>query len=238
MPLISKSFADELSNKEMRVEYLRAQLGTRVAQQIRTLRAQREMSQKDFADAMDTGQSTVSQFEQIDYGRWGFRTLVDMAAAFDVGLVVEFVSYAEFLSRMDNLGAETLQVPAFDSAQLESLCPDSPPLKSTPNVIEPVGQENRAIGAYVFNLANSVSATPYYPLLPVQENANETDRKLKTANMVLAKQNAALRHQLDTMRQLLQMRQGELLPDDPQVPEAYVLAGQFKGRGSPQGGYS
>ena len=91
MSVISKRFADELAEKEMRHAYLSAQTRTKLINQIRTIRNQRGWSQGQFAEVLGKPQSNVSRLENREYGSFTLNTLFELASAFDVGLIVEFV---------------------------------------------------------------------------------------------------------------------------------------------------
>jgi transcriptional regulator with XRE-family HTH domain len=122
MTVISKRFADELSEKEMRDAYLSAQTRTKLTNQIRAIRSQRGWSQGEFAKRLDKPQSNVSRLENREYGSFTLNTLFELASAFDVGLVVEFVQYDDFLRRTHDLSPSHLQVQSFSRASLETLC--------------------------------------------------------------------------------------------------------------------
>lgn len=114
MTVISKRFAAELSEKAMRDAYLSAQTRTRLVNQIRAIRTQRGWSQGDFAGILGKPQSNVSRLESRDYGQFTLKTLFELAAAFDCGLVVEFVPYADFLRRTNDLGEASLRVSPYN----------------------------------------------------------------------------------------------------------------------------
>ena len=122
MPVISRKFADELTEKEMRDAYLDAQTRTKLALQIRTLRTQREWSQAQVGELMGKPQSNVARLEDREIARYTLSTLLELAAAYDVGLVVEFVSYEEFLRRTNDLRPAKLQVRSFNRTALDPLC--------------------------------------------------------------------------------------------------------------------
>jgi transcriptional regulator with XRE-family HTH domain len=122
MSVISKRFADELAEKEMRSAYLSAQTRTKLVNQIRTLRNQRGWSQGDFAKILGKPQSNVSRLENREYGNFSLNTLFELANAFDCGLIVEFTAYEEFLLRTYNLAQSHLVVPSFSRAALDPLC--------------------------------------------------------------------------------------------------------------------
>lgn len=123
MSFISKGFAKELTNKEARDAYLAAQARTRIVSQIRAIRSQRGWSQAEFAKRLGKPQSNVSQrLENREYGGFTLSTLLEIAATFDSGLVVEFVPYADFIKRTHDLSPTALAVAPFDSGSLTSLC--------------------------------------------------------------------------------------------------------------------
>ena len=121
MSLISKKFADELNDKDMRDAYLAAQTRTYLAYQIRAIRMQREWSQQDLGRILNKPQSAVSRMEDRAYGKFNIQTLQELAAAFDCGLVVQFVPYADFLKTTSDLSHERLEVPKFAAQSLEPL---------------------------------------------------------------------------------------------------------------------
>ena len=124
MSLITKKFATELNEKEMRDAYLSAQTRTYVAYQIRTIRAQRGWSQEQLAEKLHTSQSAVSRMEDRQYGKQNLHTLLELAGAFNCGLVVRFVRYADFIKDTDNLSPDNLWVPEFSPDSLIPLAKD------------------------------------------------------------------------------------------------------------------
>lgn len=105
----------------MRDAYLAAQTRTHLAQQIRSIRGQRGWSQGDLGEALGKPQSAISRIEDREYGKFSLQTLFELASAFDCGLVVQLVPYAEFLSRTSDLSPEALAAPTFSRESLESL---------------------------------------------------------------------------------------------------------------------
>jgi transcriptional regulator with XRE-family HTH domain len=126
MSVISKRFADELAEKEMRHAYLSAQTRTKLINQIRAIRNERGWSQGQFAEILGKPQSNVSRLENREYGSFTLNTLFELASAFDVGLIVEFVPYENFLLHTRDLSTENLQVSRFSRRALDVLTRDSP----------------------------------------------------------------------------------------------------------------
>ena len=83
--------------KGYRDGYLEANVRSGIALQIRALREKAGMSQGDFAENIGTKQSVVSRLEDPQYGRVSVNTLLRIAQARDVALLVRFVDYPQFL---------------------------------------------------------------------------------------------------------------------------------------------
>lgn len=66
-----------------------------IAAQIRALREGRSWTQAKLATEADMTQPRISALEAFDYSAWSVRTLVRLAKAFDVRLVVEFRSFSK-----------------------------------------------------------------------------------------------------------------------------------------------
>jgi transcriptional regulator with XRE-family HTH domain len=124
MSVISKRFADELDNKEMRDAYLEEQTRGKLAQQIRALRAERNWSQAQLGQVLGKPQSNVARLEDTDVARYTLSTLFGLASAFDVGLVVKFVPYAEFLKDTSDLSHDSLRVEPYTKSSLAPLLRD------------------------------------------------------------------------------------------------------------------
>jgi transcriptional regulator with XRE-family HTH domain len=135
MNVISKKFAEELNEKEMRHAYLEEKTRAKLAQQIRALRLQRDWSQGNLGALMHKPQSNIARLEDRDIARYTLTSLFELAAAFDVGLVVEFVPYQEFLTRTQNLSPEALRVDSFSKQALDPLCDDRPVLVHLSDVL-------------------------------------------------------------------------------------------------------
>lgn len=83
--------------KDYRDAYLDNAVRSSVAYQIQALRKKAGLSQSEFAKKLGKPQSTVCRLEQEQYGRVSLTTLLDIAKAADVGLVVRFTDYANVL---------------------------------------------------------------------------------------------------------------------------------------------
>src|ERR1700680_3903849 len=90
----------EFASKEAREQYAADFLDSYIALQIKTLRLQRGWSQGQLATLASKHQSQISAMEQIDFHSWKISTLRQLAAAFDLALVVKFESFGQFLDEV------------------------------------------------------------------------------------------------------------------------------------------
>ena len=96
---------------------------TYIALQVRELRESNNLSQSDLAAKTGTHQSAISRLENTDYGRMSVQTLIDLATAMDVALVVKFASYEDFLSQHSDVMPSALSVESF--SETYERCADS-----------------------------------------------------------------------------------------------------------------
>lgn len=62
-------------------------------------------------------QQAMSRLEDPSYGKATLTTLKRIAAAFDVGLLVEFVPYSELVGRVSGMTPDTMNVPSFEEEE-------------------------------------------------------------------------------------------------------------------------
>lgn len=91
---------DRLKSKMYRDAYLESQVHGWISHQFRALRISMGLTQKEMAQKIGKPQSVVSRLENDDYGKVSVQTLLDVAKAIDIALLVQFVSYPDFLTRM------------------------------------------------------------------------------------------------------------------------------------------
>ncbi len=116
----SKQLLQKMSNQRYRAAYIAEHVRTGIAYQIRAMREQRNgMSQGELGKLMGKPQSVISRLENPDYGKVTLQTLLDVAAAFDVALIVQFVSHADFLWRSNDVSQAALKADSFDLQQFD-----------------------------------------------------------------------------------------------------------------------
>ncbi len=105
-----------LSKSAYRNSYLDSQVRARIAYQIRAMRKKAGLTQVQMADRLDKPQSAVSRLESTDYGNLSVNTLLEIAKSMDVALLVQFVSYPDFLERTWNKSEQAMQPDTFSES--------------------------------------------------------------------------------------------------------------------------
>ena len=117
MSSISKLWR-KLRNKAYRDGYTEAQVSIEVPFQIRALRKARGWTQAQLAKRCGIPQARISHLEQPGRDPLSLRTLYRLASAFDVGLLVQFVSFSEMVRREAAFNPETFRAISFQDDRL------------------------------------------------------------------------------------------------------------------------
>ena len=117
MSSISKLW-QKLRNKAYRDGYTEAQLSIEIPFQIRALRKARDWTQAQLAERCGIPQARISHIEQPGRDPLSLRTLYRLASAFDVGLLVQFVSFSELVRREASFHPETFRVASYEDDHL------------------------------------------------------------------------------------------------------------------------
>jgi hypothetical protein len=105
-----------LKNRASREAYIGAKLKVLIPSQIRALRLKSQSPrQEDLANAAEMKQSRVSAMETPGAVNFNLETLVRLAAALKVGLVVKFVSFSEMLKWENGYSQDAFSVPTIDA---------------------------------------------------------------------------------------------------------------------------
>ena len=112
MSSISKIW-QKLQDKEYRDGYTEAQLSIEIPFQIRALRKARGWTQAELAVRCGIPQARISHIEQPGRDPLSLRTLYRLSSAFDIGLLVQFVSFSELVAREAAFDPKTFSVPSF-----------------------------------------------------------------------------------------------------------------------------
>lgn len=99
----------KFARKAYRDGYLETRVRNGIAAQVRGLREKLKLNQTEFGKLIGKPQTVVSRLENPDYGRLNVNSLLDVARGANVALVVQFVSYPEFLARTGDGSTAALQ---------------------------------------------------------------------------------------------------------------------------------
>jgi transcriptional regulator with XRE-family HTH domain len=108
-PVPDRQTLEKFAAKKYRDGYLQSRVRGFTAYQIQALREKLGLTQDQFAELTGKKQSTISRVENTEYGKVSVQTLLDIACATDVALIVKFASYPEFLDQTRNMSVEALQ---------------------------------------------------------------------------------------------------------------------------------
>lgn len=101
------------NSKAYREAYVSEHVKTSVPLQIRHLREQRELTQTQLAEQAKTTQTVISRLEDPNYGNLTLNSLLKIASALDIGLLVKFVPFSRLLLEFQDLSPKALSVKSF-----------------------------------------------------------------------------------------------------------------------------
>ncbi len=108
-----KQIRDSLTDKEYREALAIEHVNTTLAIQIRKMRENNQWTQNELANHLGKYQETISQWENPEYGRYSVTTLKELAAIFDVALLIKFIPFSELIQDMMNLSETRLSPPSY-----------------------------------------------------------------------------------------------------------------------------
>jgi len=104
----------QLKDKKYRDAFVSEHIDTGIPFQIRALRKQRKLTQKELSDITGMAQERISVAENPNYSRFNLKTLKRIASAFGVALIVRFVPISELVKWELKLSSEALEAVSFD----------------------------------------------------------------------------------------------------------------------------
>jgi transcriptional regulator with XRE-family HTH domain len=117
----SEEFVGQLSDKEIRDEFVADQTRTRIAALIRALREQeeRQWTQTELGNRAGKKQNVISRIEDPDYGKMSLQTLLDVAAAFDLPVWVDIPEWEDWFEKIKDVPNSKTRRTSFDLDKLE-----------------------------------------------------------------------------------------------------------------------
>jgi transcriptional regulator with XRE-family HTH domain len=105
---------EEFRDKEYRHAYADESLNTYIATQIKILREQQQLTQKELADLTGMAQPRIAVLEDINYCSWSINTLRRIAEALDLRLSVKFETFSSLIPEIETFSRESLERAPFD----------------------------------------------------------------------------------------------------------------------------
>lgn len=100
----------EFMDKDYAHAYMDSHQSSRIATQIKVLREQRKLTQKQLAELSKMKQERISALEDVDYDAWTISTLRKLARAFDTTLQISFVPFSQGIQDIADFSSDYLQV--------------------------------------------------------------------------------------------------------------------------------
>lgn len=114
MPIRRDQLVNLLKNRDFRAQFVSDQPNEFLPLQIKRLRERRGWSQAELGEAARMRQERISVLESPDHGGINLNTLKRLARAFDVGLIVRFVPFSEFIDWVCTLSPGSFEPASFD----------------------------------------------------------------------------------------------------------------------------
>jgi transcriptional regulator with XRE-family HTH domain len=108
MKELVKTLIAEFNDKEYAHAYMEEFSNMAIAAQIKVLREQLGLTQKQLAAAANMKQERISALEDVDYDAWTIKTLRKLARAFDLTIKVSFEKFSNGILDVSKISAETL----------------------------------------------------------------------------------------------------------------------------------
>lgn len=114
MPILDENTKNKFDDKIYRDAYVASNLGSGIAFQILYNREARHWTQEELGKKTGQPQNGIARLENPFYGRFTIKTLLKIASAFDVALLVKFVPFSRFLDELKDVSPEALLAPPYE----------------------------------------------------------------------------------------------------------------------------
>lgn len=111
--MIPRGLVKKLSNIEYRRQFVSAQVRRTITSQMRKLRIQRNWDQAELGQQSGMKPHAISRLENPDYGNFTVNTLLRIANAFDVGLIVRFAPFSDLAKWNQSVTETDFTPPSF-----------------------------------------------------------------------------------------------------------------------------
>lgn len=103
-----------LKNKLYRDAYVSEHIKNGIPFQIRAMRDERDWTQARLGKEAGKPQNVISRLEDPNYGKLTIQTLLEIAAAFNVALLVKFVPFSRLVKEYEDVSPKGLSVKSID----------------------------------------------------------------------------------------------------------------------------
>ncbi len=111
------TIAKSLRNKEYRDAFVEEHVTQGIALQIRAIRKSQKLTQKDLSLKIgNSGQNEISRWENLEK-RPSLSSLLKLASALDVGLIVTFVPFSRIVEYADSRTPDTIEPTSYEHDQ-------------------------------------------------------------------------------------------------------------------------
>jgi transcriptional regulator with XRE-family HTH domain len=97
-------------SKKFRDAYVYEHVRNGIPFQIRALRKDRNWSQLELAEAANTSRTVITRIEDPNYGKLTIKTLLQIASAFNVALLIKFVPFSRLVREYEDVSWQALGV--------------------------------------------------------------------------------------------------------------------------------
>src|SRR5271166_2744234 len=111
----SEKISKLINNRRSRESYIRAKLNVLIPAQIKGLLLHWPMTQKELGEAAEMKQSRISAMERPGAVKFNLETLIRLASAFKVGMVVRFIPFSEMLRWENDFSQDEFDVLPIDA---------------------------------------------------------------------------------------------------------------------------
>lgn len=115
MTKLRKMF-QKLRNREYRLAFMPARVAAAIGSQIESMRKKNNWTQDELAQRAGMKRSRISLLESANYEGFSFTTLKRIASAFDVAVIIQFVSFRDFLRWSEGFTRGTLLPESFSAS--------------------------------------------------------------------------------------------------------------------------
>ncbi|HEY9405385.1 MAG TPA: helix-turn-helix transcriptional regulator [Pyrinomonadaceae bacterium] len=145
--VINPSLLAKMKDKRYRDLYVASHINKLIPFQLRALRAARNnMTQEELAERAETTQSVISRIQNKGAANLNIKSLLKLAAAFDVALVVRFEPIDRFIDWVDDLSPEAMS-PKSSENVLEEIERGASEKEATKNSLPAIAASGNVVDA-------------------------------------------------------------------------------------------